>query len=334
MSNFSIDWLNFTFKNWEVIDTDRPLSVEALFCEWFPEFVPEFEKSNALAYSNGIYQCTVRLSEYIYFHYDIDDKHKGYNVEIPSHGLSHFFDLLGISSHADPVQECFEILFSRHCQLSRLDIAFDDYSYRENGFTSAWYHKMWSNGWTRSRCRAFSYISDGNKAGTVYFGTRANGKLLRVYDKYLESKGLVDAVRYEAEFHNHYCNDFAQKYINNEVSSFADILTSFIEIIDLEKYPSNKSLCPLLPEWKKWLELKFNVNIKPLSFPKPKKDTTYFLEKKRQWLETTALNSIVFVYHCLGSRIFNELYKDIEISDLPPYYQRAFENYKNKLETD
>jgi DNA relaxase NicK len=83
-------------------------------------------------------------------------------------------------------------------QVTRCDIAGDDYSRRKSP-AQVWAYVM--KGDVSTRTRAGRIIHDRRGGSTCYIGAPGSRVMLRVYDKFIESKGAINAVRWELELH-------------------------------------------------------------------------------------------------------------------------------------
>ena len=265
-----LDWFSFTYKPdlgrleelYGIENISDKTDIDYFFMD-FPEFdavKDEFlilsgksHYENVLGFLGISDTCRISFNTP-----DFTDVNMGVNVSIPSHGLEWFFDLMQVDKDADDaVSQMFLLLKNRDCSASRIDLAFDDFS---KTFRPKQYVKWWYNDCIRTKFRKMSTSSSLRSEGhTFYLGTRTGGKMLRIYDKDIESNGQVDAVRYEFELHGKHAKDMFQYLIDNPGLYFVSYLRSYFEVIDVTSCPSNRSYCTLLPEWEEFLnKLKFN----------------------------------------------------------------------------
>lgn len=240
ISNFQLDWLSFTYQDNDSYDLLND------FWNIFPELSAYRQKMvicSGRNYSNGL--C---LDSYFTIRYDNDNNGKGINVEIPSHGLSYFFGLMGV----DTVRDMFNLLNDRGCLPSRLDLCFDDYTmkytprYYNNRFeartdrkaktclvTRMSTHSFVTSGKTPIVCSSDPDFDYSTLSETFYLGDRSR-KMLRIYNKKVESGGLICSIRYELEIHNREARRFFKHIIDNpsdsEVVAFGDLILSFMSI--------------------------------------------------------------------------------------------------------
>lgn len=278
--DLKLDWLSFTYKpdrdaykkffgyevglksqfNDDIIENiDQMTDIDLFFLDF-----PEFEKikdefciisgfshyENILGYMGISDTCRISYNTEGYTSVNM-----GVNVSIPSHGLDWFFDLMDVDIDAnDSVCQLFKILKERSCHCSRIDLAFDDYSKR---FRPKDYIAWFYSGNLRTNFKKIQSASTQHCIGhTLYIGSRRH-RMIRIYDKDFESKGAVDAVRYEFEMHQEDSRDLFEFLSNNNTVNFISLLRSFFDVIDTEDN-KNRSRCRLLPEWEQWLnELDF-----------------------------------------------------------------------------
>lgn len=231
------------------------------FREEFPEFEEMYQDSyfwekKGFTYAN--YQKVLVLNDYMRIHYDDDENlHRGVNVSVSSKGLPLLIELLNPAEKYkgqfddDLTAQLLQLIDDRHCVLKRADIYVDDFT---KTFYPAHYGSWMLNNQLRTKFRRYEILSDGQKGVTFYLGDRSNGKFLRIYDKEKESEGRINAIRYEIELRKGYALTFSRDYRNNPGIDFVQFLRgSFFEVIDNSTCKSNKSMCPLLPEWETFI---------------------------------------------------------------------------------
>jgi DNA relaxase NicK len=131
------------------------------------------------------------------------------------------------------ILELIAFLHSIGFKPSRLDIRLDDYEKRlkpqdarecaDNGQVFGF--KSGPTG------RCYSYVCGRDGGDTIYFGSRGkdgSGKLLRIYDKAIESKGVVDAIRIEVELSSKKARDFWELLVTADMQSAPAILLGAI----------------------------------------------------------------------------------------------------------
>lgn len=294
------DWIGFTFRPtydsfllWEHFDFDNdPDALMQAFYRVFPEIrkcVYVAEHSDNISIRKSMhYEYTYVISDYFSISYDTTSgrMNKGVNVQIPSHGLDYFLSLFsdGDINHKPGFYDFLELLNDRCCNLSRLDLCYDDYS---KTFRPSDYWKWWCDGVISSNFQYCNFVSNKseNKGNTVYFGKPRSDKFMRIYDKDIESMGKIDSVRYEFELHGRTVKQFHQAVLKDkEHFNFQNYLLSWFKVHDPDHLFNghNKSASPLLPVWKQWLELEFSEVPTPFRVPTTTNTSLDTLIKWRQ----------------------------------------------------
>lgn len=225
VSNFSLDWLSFTYQNKGSLD---------LISDFWKAF-PEFEKCkeemfivSGRHYSHGLcYDNDMTIMYDDLFDRKGNITSKGVNVEIPSHGLENVFKLLGVET----VRDMFKLLDDRGCLPSRIDLCFDDF---KKVYKPSYYYKKFISGSlvTRMRTVKMVHAGDGSGGETFYLGDRRK-RMLRVYDKGIESGGEINSIRYEVEIHANASRAFFYHIIDSsesEVVAFGDLILDIMEV--------------------------------------------------------------------------------------------------------
>ena len=354
--DLKLDWLAFTFKPERDVDTRKlhntwvsknalkmrqelraeleSMSDIDLFFETFPEFdaiksdmciisgYSHYE--NVLGFMGICDTCRICYNSEGYTDVDM-----GVNVSIPSHGLEWFFELMGFDI-ADPnsVSELFQELKNRGCHCSRIDLAFDDYSktFRPKNYI-AWFY----SGNLRTRFRKITTAGSLREVGhTFYLGDRKK-KMLRVYDKDVESKGEIDAVRYEFELHQHHSRDMFEYLIEHKTINFIEFIRTYFEVIDLDS-ATWRGDCKLLPAWEAWLhnldfseELPQRVDIPSYTLDQRQTDTF-------RWFYQSCARSIKGFVACFGWQTLMDKIRTDD-RDIPDKY-RVFVEHLEKEKMD
>lgn len=203
-----LDWLGFTYRS----DDRNRLPIDNFVAD-FPEFRKIVLEEAEISSIRSNYNVTLSWENDILFAYNVfhdndtpgqvaNTFNVGVNVQVPSHSLPLFFKLFGFDFNDDMIiPKMFSLLKSRHCQLSRLDLCFDDFNYRKT-YTAKDYARFFYQNRIQT---PFTITTMGtDRSGyTTYFGSLSKRtKLLRIYDKFKESEGYVDSVRYEFELHS------------------------------------------------------------------------------------------------------------------------------------
>lgn len=256
-----IDWLAFTFCPVGLPSGSMPVDV---FPSVFPELAKILLEDSTPCKIKSHYTNTLQWNNDIIFSFNVfkpdctPSAHammvsQGVNVQVPSHSLPIFFKLFDIDIDNDyAIPKFFELLEARSSHVSRLDLCFDDHNYR-NTYTAFDYAKMYFDDKIQTR---FHPTTMGSRADgmTVYFGSlKTRTKLLRIYDKFLESKGNNDCVRYEFEYHGVEARDLA-RFICTECPTGLDF-TKFISNFFTVKCTGYTRIQDAVidPEWQNFL---------------------------------------------------------------------------------
>lgn len=295
----SLDWLTFTYKpersHWgaalklDTLQHSREKLPIDYFMEEFPS-VASFIKENGreirgrfnynFGYqvgvrSNGSYNANTDFVVLAVMCTDTASREyavkQGVNVSVPGHYIPKFCELLGLEGDSDDsIALLFNFLRDHGCSASRIDLALDDFSKRYSAF---WYGQRMMNGDIISNFSKYSIVSSLRDTGsTFYLGDRKK-RYLRIYDKWYESKGEVDSVRYEIESHENYA-----KQLFNDICdigmhfNFFDFLLQFLKISDL---------CPDHDEWfEHFRQGQFSEELPTLTIPKFNVMDQYIINSK------------------------------------------------------
>ena len=334
-----IDWLSFTFIPTEE-DIAKYNNILGAFFSYFPVFETVFGECAVFGSGKGRYFDNVLAwNDNILISWDNTETERelqkdtlkawqhGVNVCIPSHGLSQIFYLLGLKAPAKDIvwneyKEIYHQLKDRHCQVSRLDIAFDDFTktFTPKDFVFAWY-----NDEIQSTCSKITWAESGKGGGeTFYLGNRRN-KLLRIYDKDKESHGEINSIRYEIELHNRYANEVSEMILNDNF----DFISYFEKyFIILKKQDENKkhvekrfnSRLENSEKWEEWKKSSF-ANSKEITFPRHEKNVS--MESKENWIRTTVLPSLVQYIGFTGLENFLDMLTHVVLN---PYQRKIVDD--------
>ena len=248
---FSLDWLSFSFKpTLEMLETGK--DAFTLFLEEFPTIANNMDDA-IIMNRTRFYDRVLKVNDHIMISYCEEDKSgyvQGVNVSIPSCGLAILFDWFDLPDNRDTLKELFLFLQEHHCQLSRLDLAYDDYS---KMITPKDYARWYMDGWMSTKYSKIQFVaSERDKGHTFYLGSRKTGKMLRVYDKEYESKGEINAIRYEFELHREFAREMMDYIIENGGLSFGNYLLSYFDIKNMS-HTTDKTRAPREEKFDNWL---------------------------------------------------------------------------------
>lgn len=225
--NFVIDWLEFTYK---VPEGLNGLSVWDNFLADFPEFEEMLDDMVLLEKGRNGYTHVFAFTDEFTISYNPEEDRLGVHVTFPSRGLYRIMTIFGLddfSEYADAAA-LFRILKERSCKISRLDIAYDDYS---KTFTPHDFAKWKLDGRISTQCKVFGFMSSqANEGGTFYLGKRGGDRFLRIYDKEYESKGVIDAIRYEFELRRDWAAFVQDRILEGKDFCIADLIDQMFYI--------------------------------------------------------------------------------------------------------
>lgn len=155
-------------------------------------------------------------------YYNLPDYEKEKLGEVMIHFSATAIDRIGQSAFFWVMKRLY---FDYKARATRFDLALDDYLKLLN-FTLLWETVTSGNVKRFRKLKVVPvYSNNGELEGwTFYFGSRQSDVMFRIYDKNAESKGEIDAVRLEGEYHNELANDIFQKCaeLYAEFSNFED----------------------------------------------------------------------------------------------------------------
>lgn len=326
--DLTLDWLSFTYKSPKApSDESIPYNHFADFCKEFPELQDFISKEGfTLARQRGWYDTVLQFCDSIRISYCNDrqssnSNHLGVNVEIPSHGLSKIMGFFGF--HEDDVVSFFNLLRSRHCKASRLDLAFDDFS---KTFKPVDLIRFYIDNQISTRFRNVHLVtSSAGDGGTLYFGERSAGKMLRIYDKDFESKGEINSIRYEVELHSSHADDMLNYIADGREISFSSYICNFLRLVTRESVRhmsgceipavlrSERSSLPTHPAWieflRKWQVLR---TVKSVKVPHVRNSVS--AERLKRWVKSIS-GSLRAFSDLVGFDFFEEIVAKARVPD-------------------
>lgn len=262
-----LDWLSFTYQvsASDCLDSDGCIiSPFQVFCNNFPELgilydsvlfdTGKFHYSHRYIFSDDIEINCCELEKVSGGQVNFDYACKmGVNVSIPSHSLSLFASLLGFDiNDKSACCDLLALLKFRGCKFSRIDFCYDDF---DKVFTAFDFARWWTNDQICTRFKNCDFKSSQSKVGgTFYLGDRRH-HMVRIYDKFYESKGVIDSVRYEWEYHSSDAVKLADFIIvNSGKIGFTSLLDEWFRVLVPNNNSSNRSEVATLPEWSEFIE--------------------------------------------------------------------------------
>lgn len=313
--NTTVDWISFT----HISDADCDQLNE--FYAAFPEIHEFVLNHEHIHYFDRHYEFAYMIDNTLLLKFDSKENQyqAGVNVQIPSHGIRDFAKLLGLDPDDDSsAVGLFKILKSRNCRLSRLDLAYDDFS---KTFRPLDFNKWMCNRQIVSRSKKWGFISSARENGTFYgdtfyLGSRS-GKYLRIYDKDIESGGEIDSIRYELELHSENARPLLDYICEHGKVNLGDILFRVNPILKVIKtYEDdgdlNVSRRDLLPEWEEFINLKFNEELMPVL---PSEGREKNVSKLIEYQEKIFAGAVLLRL-AIGSDAFDRLFTEVNFKTI------------------
>lgn len=315
-NDLKLDWLAFTYD-----DDNVDGSKFHRFMSRFPELELVGGHNCKQVYSH--YEKTYYCGHDIFVYYDSEDsaQNKGCNCVIPAHSLEYACSLFGCSN----ARELIAHILNKGCTISRLDFCFDDFT---KTFYPLNYFNWWQNGQFKTKFRV-AHFDHGSDGGTTFaLGNRAGLRYLRIYDKDIESKGEIKAIRYEFEFHSYTAQSLAESFVNNSGFSFRDFI---LQMFSITENTGKKQKCRenLLYEWISWVNnLKFNEEIIEIPVNMPAKN----IEKSIHWFEVYVAKTLAKMFLLFGTDYIHETIEQAcyRLSDIELDQITAAEKYTYK----
>lgn len=247
--SLTLDWMTFSFMG-NPEDLSEDVHEFDLFLKEFPKIKDCLENA-IIVNKTQFYDHVLMIDHNIRISYCDEYRKQGVSVAIPSHGLAIMYDWFDLPVDRDNLKELLLYLKDHYCQVSRIDIAYDDYT---KGIIPKDYCYWYMNGNMKTNFRKINFVASENNCGhTFYIGSRKTGKMLRIYDKDYESKGEISSVRYEFELHKDYAREFVDYIIENDRINLAEYLLSWFDIIDID-VDKNRSRAPRLIAFDNWIK--------------------------------------------------------------------------------
>lgn len=336
--DFSIDWLEFTYRAPKVLNG---LDVFENFKKDFPEIVKDWEENadqvTLLGKGRNFYNTVFMFSDDYSVCYHTEKRNMGVHVTFPGHGIWKIADIFGfdsINEHA-AAKEIFRILDERNCEITRLDLAYDDFT---KTFTPFDFNVFMCEGRISSESRVWSYIASAReKGGTFYLGKRGRDRMIRIYDKAYESDGKIDSIRYEFELKKEWSRVVQNHILNDKQFCFADLLDSMFTVKEEYDLSGNndidkvrKSRADIDDKWQLFLDTIREV------FAKPKDNVVEVsLKKEKEQYSYNRFYTWLRDYICPSLFIFRELCSEQEFlefvasggEDLKPQKKAMIKKY-------
>lgn len=308
--NFVMDWLEFTY---------RP-SCKNLECDLWSDFVedfPEFESyiEHLVMLERGFigYSSVLAYGTDFKIMYHADRPDMGVHVQFPSSGMHKLAEIFKLEGTTDfvSVAPLFKKLKERECKISRLDLCYDDFDYR-NHFTPHDFGYFAMTKRISTSTNKMQFISSTQtKGATFYLGARGGERYLRIYDKNYESKGVIDSVRYELQLKGAQANAIFNHVADGKQFCFADLLSNMFNVVneyDLDDSDVSSSAmrmrkknAGILKEWDEFLDTIRKIpilNASDIVVDRVKRQSS--LDKSLQWFKKYVVPSLYLLKEVYG----------------------------------
>jgi hypothetical protein len=184
------------------------------------------------------------------------------------------------------------------CRATRFDWAIDDY---DRAVGVDFFEKAGiDNNYSGAREFGVYYkrkYGQLNDAKTVYFGSYTSDKLIRIYDKNIESKGKINAIRFEGQYRNSLAEIyFDTLFNNNEFSANAQTVSNYAigSINFVRRENAVLSRCPQIDVWRIFCQ-RVGQAIKISA-----KRIVRTIEQKMKWVERQVSGTLALCALCIG----------------------------------
>jgi Replication initiation factor len=196
--------------------------------------------------------------------------------------------------------------FRKHLgfKATRCDVALDDYTKQHLTYENL-SRSIAAGNYTGFK--AHSSITNHDGGWTFYLGSRQSDKMVRVYNKSVQSAGETDAYRIEIEL-----KDYKAEYFFDTLCGAAEHSPEFVPQVMLETIcgavdfrdrdsDSNITRCERLQWWSNFLS--YCLSTGGLRLPAKKRVSS--LDRTVQWIQAQVETSIAMVRDALGEKRFN-----------------------------
>lgn len=321
-SDLHLDWLAFTYLPANFNPEEGHHLLDWFYAD-FPAFRQLCEDPDIPTYTNrNYYDVCLQINPCLCVYYDNFKTEKGINVQVSGGGLNLLADILGF----DDAKDLFELLIKKQCRISRMDIAYDDYS---KTFLPYQFAEWYQNNQICTKFRKCHYIASQYKKGdTFYLGSRGSGKLLRIYDKDYESNGAIPAIRYEFEIHREYAVQWMLEYLKPGFIGFKSIIDDWLRVLKPNKNFSNHSQVETLPEWEDFAVLGFSE--RKIHLKSKRSDSTVLGKLKNLY---RMRDSLSLARNLLPLEVFDRIvYKNSDPPDAKKFYGYTADQINDSLD--
>jgi len=204
------------------------------------------------------------------------------------------------------LRDCFQVLREVYKgEATRIDVAVDD-SLKLTKMSDV--HEAQRNR-NYTGVRSHRYINSGGLEAadgvTCYFGSSASDLQLRIYDKFVESKGKIDVIRWELQLRRYKARTLCDVWLGDGQESqqqlaakLSGAVAGAVDFIDRSNKAKDLSRCERLPWWQK-VRCYFAA---PSKIGSPEKKP--LMDKTIGWLSSAAMPSLAMVKRYLGDAAF------------------------------
>lgn len=333
MEYLKLDWLSFTFKGSDIKTCDPFLEFLNAFKIDSSELTDGYYRTTYQNVSNlkGIWICHNFYDPFKIYH--MNDKqlkrltNMGVHVSIPSSALSYFFNRYGLDYLSEnALYDVIKFLKDKGCKISRLDLCYDDFTKK---FSVEYYRQKWVDEVIQSPfINSVSCIGSTKRGLTFYIGShKARQKLLRIYDKFKESNGQIDSIRYEFELHSDGADEIANQIIDKkDLIRFSDFIAKWLLIKDIQSVCNCKRIQDAKndDEWYNWiLALNDNLTLRYVKLSRPKLVDDDDIFKS---LQRSCLRQVSGYVKCYGFDSLERLIDDcIANNDITDRFRNLYE---------
>jgi DNA relaxase NicK len=213
-----------------------------------------------------------------------------YKLEISGVGCCRF-GTVGLSR----LMGWFHDVMKAHC--TRLDIKVDDYkrSLCVSKIRSAIALGQFSGFKNRKFVES---VNDKFHGWTFYLGSRKADKFIRIYDKYAESKGLHDCIRYEVEYKSISANEIFSRYVHTDgYQEKQDLLSAIVagSCSFIDKKDKNLNRGELLDWWSDFID---RISCELIKIAPVVPPTT--ISKKLDWVVRNVAKALSILHQAIG----------------------------------
>lgn len=290
------DWLSFTMKTSSPDDVIELLGLEHV--TW------QEKQKGARGYKRGLYFESISI-----FYDGREDM--GCWCEMSGSGCRTYED---VAHYKWP--ELFRRLEKALCNVTRLDIAFDDHTgvldivqidadLRAGEFVSK-AQKVQSE-WSFDQ-------SDGFTGRTIYIGSMSSRVLIRMYDKAAQLK-IADEhwIRVEIQLRGERAWEYIKQSTGDAGENWAGVLLNYIRFVDPDPYDSNRWRWPMKPYWSNLVQSAEAIKL----FTNPGRE--YNEAKTKQFVFQHAGNAIAACREMYGDDGFWERLENRQTAPNPKY---------------